>query len=149
MSGSAAIVHDSIDLSAVMRSVESPAQGAVVLFIGTVRDLNDGRAVTGMEYTAYESMALKEMSAIAAEAAEQHPGSLVRMVHRLGALDIGEPSVVIATSHPHRDSAYAASRYAIEHLKKRVPIWKREHYEDGTREWVDPSGRKGEPQEAR
>jgi molybdopterin synthase catalytic subunit len=149
MSGSAGIVHDVIDVSAVMRSVASAAQGAVVLFVGTVRDLNDGRPVTGMDYTAYESMALKEMNEIANEAAEKHPGALIRMVHRLGSLDVGEPSVVIATSHPHRDSAYAANRYAIEHLKKRVPIWKREHYADGTREWVDPSGKKGEPQEAR
>jgi len=149
MSGTSAIVHEPIDVTAVIRSVGSPAQGAVVLFVGTVRDLNDGRPVTGMEYTAYESMALKEMLAIAAEAVDKHPGSILRMVHRLGALEIGEPSVVIATSHPHRDSAYAANRYAIEHLKKRVPIWKREHYEDGTREWVDPSGRKSEPQEAR
>jgi molybdopterin synthase catalytic subunit len=143
-----AIVHSPIDVSAVLRAVESPAQGASVLFVGTVRDLNDGKAVSGMDYTAYESMAEREIGSIVTEAEERFPGSIIRMVHRVGALEIGEPSVVIAVSHPHRTSAYAASQYAIEQLKRRVPIWKREHYVDGTREWVDPTGVKAEPQEA-
>ncbi|HEY6220647.1 MAG TPA: molybdenum cofactor biosynthesis protein MoaE [Gemmatimonadaceae bacterium] len=149
MSQTVAIVHDLIDVDAIRRTVESAAQGATVLFVGTVRDLNDGRAVTGMDYTAYDAMAEKEMGAIAREATDKNPGTVIHMVHRLGYLEVGEPSVVIATSHPHRDAAYAANRYAIEQLKKRVPIWKREHYVDGTREWVDPSGAKGQPQETR
>jgi molybdopterin synthase catalytic subunit len=143
-----AIVHSPIDVTAVLRAVESPAQGASVLFVGTVRDVNDGKAVSGMDYTAYEAMAEREIGLIVNEAEERFPRIIMRMVHRVGALEIGEPSVVVAVSHPHRDSAYAASRYAIEQLKKRVPIWKREHYEDGTREWVDPTGMKAEPQEA-
>ena len=149
MSQTVAIVHDLIDVDAIRRSVESAAQGATVLFVGTVRDVNDERAVTGMDYTAYDAMAEKEMAAIAHEATEKHPRTIIHMVHRLGYLEVGEPSVVIATSNPHRDAAYLANRYAIEQLKKRVPIWKREHYVDGTREWVDPTGAKGQPQETR
>jgi molybdopterin synthase catalytic subunit len=104
--------------------------------VGTVRDLNDGKRVDGMDYTAYVAMAEREMMTIADEAADRFPGSFVVIVHRIGQLGLGEASVAIATSHQHRDPAYSASRYVIEQLKARVPIWKREHYVDGTRDWV-------------
>ena len=134
-----AIVTEPIDTAAILREVDSPAHGASILFVGTVREENDGRAVQGMDYSAYTAMAEREMAAIAGETAARFSGSFVVIVHRIGELAIGEASVAIATSHAHRDEAYGASRYAIEQLKARVPIWKREHYVDGTREWVDPT----------
>jgi len=134
-----AIVTEPIDTAGVLREVESAANGASILFVGTVREENDGKSVDSMDYTAYVAMAEREMAAIAGEAAEKFSGTFVVIVHRIGELAIGEASVAIATSHAHRDEAYSASRYAIEQLKKRVPIWKREHYVDGTREWVENS----------
>jgi molybdopterin synthase catalytic subunit len=140
----AAIVTEPIDTAAVLREVQSPAHGASILFVGSVREENDGKSVDGMDYTAYEAMAQREMASIAREAAENFSGTFVIIVHRIGELAIGEASVAVATSHAHRDEAYSASRYAIEQVKARVPIWKREHYADGTREWIDPTA-KGEP----
>jgi molybdopterin synthase catalytic subunit len=134
-----ALVDGPIDVTTLTHEVASASNGATVLFVGTVRDVNDGRPVTGMEYSAYKSMAEREMSDIVREASEQYGTSDVVVEHRLGALELGEASVAIAVGHPHRDGAYAASRYVIEQLKRRVPIWKLEHYVDGTREWVDPT----------
>ncbi|HTJ20948.1 MAG TPA: molybdenum cofactor biosynthesis protein MoaE [Gemmatimonadaceae bacterium] len=134
-----ALVDGPIDVTTLTHEVASTSNGATVLFVGTVRDVNDGRPVTGMEYSAYKSMAEREMSDIVREASEQYGTSDVVVEHRLGALELGEASVAIAVGHPHRDGAYAASRYVIEQLKRRVPIWKLEHYVDGTREWVDPT----------
>ncbi len=137
----AALVAGPIDVTALAREVASTSNGATVLFVGTVRDVNDGRPVTGMEYTAYKTMAEREMNDIVREASEQFATTDVVVEHRLGALELGEASVAIAVAHPHRGGAYAASRYVIEQLKQRVPIWKLEHYTDGTREWVDPTRR--------
>jgi len=134
-----ALVDRPIDVVALAAEVAIASNGATVLFIGTVRDVNDGRAVTGMEYSAYRGMAEREMADIVREAIEQFGTSDIVVEHRLGALELGEASVVIAVAHPHRGAAYAASRYVIEQLKRRVPIWKLEHYVDGTREWVDPT----------
>jgi len=137
----ASLVTEPIDTREVLREVESPGHGAAILFVGFVRDVNDGKPVHGIDYTAYEAMAEREMTAIATESAERYSGSFVVIVHRIGELSVGDASVAIATSHAHRDMAYSASRYAIEQVKARVPIWKREHYSDGTREWVDPTGK--------
>ena len=134
-----ALVDRPIDVTMLASEVARASNGATVLFIGTVRDVNDGRAVTGMEYTAYRGMAERELSDIVREASEQFDTTDVVVEHRLGALELGEASVVIAVAHPHRGAAYAASRYVIEQLKRRVPIWKLEHYVDGTRQWVDPT----------
>ena len=134
-----ALVHAPIDVARVLASVADPATGATTLFLGTVREENDGRAVTGIDYSGYEPMALREMNAIAAEAAARWPGARVALVHRLGTLALGEASVAIAVAHPRRVPAMDAQRYVIEELKRRVPIWKLEHYVDGTREWVDPT----------
>jgi molybdopterin synthase catalytic subunit len=131
-----AIVDVPIDVSALVAEVARHANGATLLFIGTVRDLNDGRSVSGMEYTAYRSMAEREMADIAREAVAQFGTSDIVVEHRIGVLELGDASVVIAVAHPHRGAAYEASRYVIEQLKQRVPIWKREAYVDGTREWV-------------
>ena len=139
MSTRVAIVTEPIDTAAVLREVESPTHGASILFVGTVRETNAGKSVSGMDYSAYTAMAEREMFGIATEAASKFSGSFVVIVHRVGALAVGEPSVAIATSHAHRDEAYSASRYVIEQLKKRVPIWKREHYVNGSRDWVHNS----------
>jgi molybdopterin synthase catalytic subunit len=136
----ASLVRTPIDPIALVRIVSSASNGAVILFLGAVRQLNDGRAVTGIDYAAYEAMALRELQAIVAEGAATFDTSDVALVHRLGELGVEEISVGIAVGHPHRDAAYALSRWIIEELKRRVPIWKREHYADGAREWVDPSG---------
>ena len=139
MTPRAELVHQPIDASALIRRVSRPANGAVLLFLGVVRDVNDGRAVTGIEYSAYESMAERELAAIASEAAERFGMSDIAIQHRVGQLALEEASVGIAVAHPHRGAAYDASRWAIEEIKRRVPVWKREHYADGTREWVDPT----------
>ena len=134
-----AIVTHPLDAAALTAEVASVANGATVVFVGTVRDVNDGRAVTGMEYTAYLPMAERELRLIVEEAAARFGTSDVVVEHRIGELGLGEASVVIAVAHPHRASAYDASRYVIEALKARVPIWKREWYVDGERAWVDPT----------
>ena len=135
-----AAVHDCpIDAAALLGEVSAAGNGAALLFVGTVRDVNDGRAVTGIEYSAYGAMARRELAAIAAEAAERFAAAHVVVEHRVGYLALGEASVAIAAGHPHRAPAFDAVRYVIEEIKRRVPIWKREHYADGTREWVDPT----------
>lgn len=131
-----AIVDSRIDVSALLARVASDSNGAAVLFIGTVRDVNDGRAVTGIEYSAYRSMAERELASIIAEAAERTGSTHIAAEHRLGELRIGECSVAVVAAHPHRGLAFDGARYVIEELKRRVPIWKREQYIDGTREWV-------------
>jgi molybdopterin synthase catalytic subunit len=134
------LVRDRIDPTALLRLVSGPANGAILLFLGVVREVNEGRAVTGIEYSAYEGMADRELGEIATEAARRFGVANIAIEHRLGELALEEASVGIAVAHPHRDEAYAASRWVIEELKRRVPIWKREQYADGTREWVDPGG---------
>ena len=134
-----ALVRTPIDVADLLGAVADHATGATTLFLGTVRDVNDGRAVTGIEYTAYEAMAARELRAIAEEAAARWAPARVAVVHRLGTLALGEASVAIAIAHPRRAPAMEAQRYVIEELKRRVPIWKLEHYVDGTREWVDPT----------
>ena len=133
-----------IDATSLIREVESPDRGAVSLFLGTVRNSNDGRSVDGIDYTAYDAMAVAEMNRIVFEAAERFPGVAIALEHRVGTLSVGDVSVGIASAHAHRGPALDANRYVIEELKRRVPIWKREHYLDGTSEWVDPTRRKVE-----
>jgi len=131
-----AIVDHPLDPAGLVAEVSAPSHGAVVLFVGTVRDVNDGRAVRGIEYTAYREMAERELAAIVAETGASFPDIRLVVEHRLGTLGLGEASIVIAVAHAHRAAAYDASRHVIEETKRRVPIWKREHYADGTREWV-------------
>lgn len=133
------LVREPIDANVLIRSVSHAANGAVLLFLGVVRDVNDGRAVIGIEYSAYEPMANRELDAIANGAVQRFEVTDVAIQHRLGALALEDASVGIAVAHPHRAAAYEASRWIIEEIKRRVPIWKREHYADGTRDWVDPT----------
>lgn len=110
--------------------------GALCLFVGVVRNENGGRAVRYLEYEAYEEMALGLLGELEAELRQRFPVSDVRLVHRLGRLEIGEASVVVAVSSPHRAEAFAACRHGIDALKARVPIWKKEFYADGSA-WID------------
>jgi molybdopterin synthase catalytic subunit len=138
------LVRRVIDPAALLRVVTAPDCGATSLFLGTVRDHDEEKAVHGIEYTAYEKMAGAELRRIVEEAAGLYPGVRLAVEHRLGELAIGDISVAIAVAHAHRTPALDAGRYVIEELKKRVPIWKREAFEDGTREWVDPVRREAE-----
>lgn len=134
-----AISDDVIDVESLLSEVERDSNGATVLFVGTVRDQNNGRPVTGIEYACYGPMATRELASICTEASERFATLDIVVEHRIGHLFVGEPSVVIAVGHARRAAAYEASRYIIEQIKRRVPIWKREEYTDGTREWVDPT----------
>ncbi len=133
-----ALVTRPIDAAALLREVASTAHGATALFLGTVRAVNEGREVSGIEYAAYAAMATAELERIAHEALTRFGVDALVVEHRTGALELGDVSVAIAAAHAHRSPALDATRYVIEELKKRVPIWKREHYADGTREWIDP-----------
>ena len=138
-----AIVDREIDLTALITEVRSDGVGAVSVFIGTVRDLSDGRSVAGLEYDSYRAMAESELSDITSEASERFEISSIVAEHRIGELSVGDISVVIASAHAHRSAAIECTRHVIEEIKKRVPIWKREQFVDGTREWVDPTVRTG------
>jgi molybdopterin synthase catalytic subunit len=132
-----AIVRDPIDISALLREVAATANGATVLFTGSVRELSEGRAVSGIEYDAYEAMAGEELARIVAEACERFTTFHIVAEHRIGSLALGEVSVAIAAGHPRRAAAFDAARYVIEEIKLRLPVWKQERFTDGTREWVD------------
>lgn len=133
-----------VDLASLIREVSADGRGAISVFLGTVRNSSEGRAVDGIDYSAYDAMAVAEMDRIAAEASERFPGVVVALEHRIVTLGVGDVSVAIACAHAHRGPALDANRYVIEELKRRVPIWKREHYLDGTSEWVDPVRRPAE-----
>jgi len=135
----ATLVERPIDPATLLQSVADAGVGAACLFLGTVRDLNDGRRVTGIEYAAYRPMAAQELQAIAAAAAEQFDTTALVVEHRIGTLAVGDISVAIAAAHPHRAQAFDAARFVIEEIKRRTPIWKRERYADGSQEWVDPT----------
>jgi len=132
----AAVTEQPIDAARLLADGVSPEDGAALLFWGVVRNENDGRPVAHLEYHAYAEMAEREMQRIAEEAVSRFGVSDVRVVHRVGLLAIGEASVAISVASPHRAEAYDASRYVIEELKKRVPVWKREGYTDGDSDWV-------------
>jgi molybdopterin synthase catalytic subunit len=134
-----AVGPDPIDSAEVLRRVGHREDGAALLFLGVVRDHADGRAVEGMRYDAYAEMAGEVLATIAGEAAGRLGTDRVAVVHRTGELAIGEVSVAIAVSSPHRAEAYDASRYVIEEIKKRLPVWKKEHYTDGDDAWVTGS----------
>ncbi len=131
-----AIAVDPIDSTEILGRVGESRDGAVLLFLGVVRDHADGRSVSGMRYEAYAEMAEPVLAEIAEEAAERIGSDRIAVVHRIGELEIGEVSVAIAVSSPHRDAAYTASRYVIEEIKKRLPVWKHEHYREGDSAWV-------------
>jgi molybdopterin synthase catalytic subunit len=131
------LVREPIDLAALQ--AVTPADGALCVFVGVVRDHNGGRQVLRLEYEAYEEMALPLMEKIAAAARDRWRITDVRIVHRLGRLEVGEASVAVGVASPHRREAFEACRYAIDTLKATVPIWKKEFYADGA-VWLEEPG---------
>ncbi len=128
-----------IGLDEAVAAVARPSAGGIATFLGVVRDVSEGRAVTRLEYQAYASMAVREMEAVAREIEAEVPGTVVCALHRTGSLEVGEVAVVCAASAKHRDEAFRACRLLIDRIKARVPIWKREHGPDGAAwvGWVD------------
>jgi molybdopterin synthase catalytic subunit len=130
------LVHARIDAKALVDHVRTGGDGAIVTFDGCVRNQSHGRRTLYLDYEAYESMALAKMGEIAAEVHAKFQIDRVAIAHRLGRLEIGETSVFIAVSAPHRAAAFEACRFAIDTLKRSVPIWKKEYFEDGA-VWAD------------
>ncbi len=128
-----------IEPAELLAAVRRDGDGGLALFVGVVRDENEGRRVTRLEYSAYIPMAEKEMDRIAAQIAAAHPGVAVDFRHRIGSLSIGDVAVAVAAAAPHRSEAFAACRAGIEAIKARVPIWKKEFGPDGG-SWVEPCG---------
>ncbi|HKB98651.1 MAG TPA: molybdenum cofactor biosynthesis protein MoaE [Terriglobales bacterium] len=134
--GEVRIVHERIDTETVVGRLKQPADGAAVIFDGVVRDNTRGRRTLYLDYEAYDAMALKRMESLAVEARSRFSVPAVSIVHRLGRLEIGETSVLIAVAAAHRGAAFEACRWIIDTLKKTVPIWKKEYFEDGA-VWAD------------
>lgn len=146
------ISHEPIDIQSVIDKVVDRNAGAIATFIGTVREITRGKKTLYLVYESYESMAVKKLEQIGAEIEERWEGAKVAITHRVGKLDISDLAVVIAVSTPHRAASFEASRYAIERIKEIVPIWKKEHWEDGEK-WIGDQLEKvpyptGKPEEA-
>jgi molybdopterin converting factor subunit 1 len=137
--GRCAVVHQPVDSLSVIEKVKRPEDGATVVFEGIVRNHTRGRRTLYLDYEAYENMALKQMDELAARALTQFQVRDVAIIHRLGRVEIGETSVLIVVASAHRAAAFDACRWLIDTLKNTVPIWKKEHFEDGA-VWAD-----GEP----
>ena len=133
------------DVVALARALSHASAGASVTFEGWVRDHNAGRAVRGLAYQAYAALAEAEGARILAEAMQQFPIVGARCVHRIGTLAIGDLAVWVGVSAAHREAAFAACRYIIDEVKKRVPIWKNEHYADGESGWLHPDNTEVDP----
>jgi molybdopterin synthase catalytic subunit len=132
------LTREPIDYHALTEQVRRGDCGAVVAFLGTVRDLTGDRVTVALDYEAYPGMAERKMAEIEADTRGRWPVGDIALVHRLGRLDVGEVSVAVAVSSPHRAQAFEACRHAIDRLKELVPIWKKENWADGTTEWVHP-----------
>jgi molybdopterin synthase catalytic subunit len=133
----ARVTRDPIEADHVLGRVGDDSDGAVVVFLGVVRDHNEGAAVTGVSYDAYEEMAGRVLSEIGREAAQRLGTDRLAVVHRIGDLAVGDVSVAIAASSPHRAEAFDAARYVIEEIKKRLPVWKKEHYVTAESRWLE------------
>jgi len=133
------LTHEPIDIASLVAQAQSPEAGAVLLFLGVSRQFTGDRETTKLIYDAYEEMAIKELKRLEASARERWPLTECLIVHRLGTVPLGEASVAIVVGSPHRKAAFAAGEWLIDTLKQSVPIWKQEHWTDGTTEWVHPS----------
>lgn len=129
------LVDQPIDIAEICSRMADPANGALVVFAGTVRNRHRGREVVKITYDAYRPMASDVMQRIVDEIENEAPDLQITIVHRLGEVPVGDSSVLIVTASPHRSAAYDASRLALERLKREVPIWKLEHYADGQASW--------------
>jgi molybdopterin synthase catalytic subunit len=132
------LTREPIDTSALIAGASRPEAGAVVLFLGTTREMTDGRRTVMLDYEAYDEMAEKQLAELEAEARRRWPLVECLIVHRLGRVPLAEASVAIVVSTPHRADAFAAGEWLIDSLKSDVPIWKQEHWAHGTSEWVHP-----------
>ena len=132
------LTTETIDYHALTEAVRSNNSGAVLLFLGTVREMTGDKQTDSLEYQAYPAMAKAKMSELIQEARDRWPIERAGIIHRFGHLDLGEISVAIAVSCPHRVDAFAAGRHLIDRLKQVVPIWKKENWHDGSTEWVHP-----------
>jgi molybdopterin synthase catalytic subunit len=132
----AELTHGAIDVGALLAAAAHPACGAVNLFLGTTRDHHDGRRVVRLEYEAYERMALDTLDGLERAARERFGLAHCAIVHRLGAVPLAEASVAVVASAPHRAAAFDAARWVMDELKRRAPIWKKEHYAEGDPAWV-------------
>jgi molybdopterin synthase catalytic subunit len=137
------LTREPIDYAALIEWVRCSHCGAVVVFLGTVRDLTGEQVTTALDYEAYPTMAEKKMAEIEADTRARWPIGEIVMIHRLGRLEVGEVSVGVAVSCPHRAEAFEACRHAIDRLKELVPIWKKENWADGQSEWVHPNAQPG------
>ena len=126
---------DPININNFINEGLTNSDGSELIFIGKVRDLSQNKKVLYINYDIYNEMAIKELNKIADEARSKHNLSRIIIIHRYGRVAVGESSILILVSSPHRDSSYSASRYIIDEIKKRVPIWKKEFYNDGS-EWI-------------
>ena len=133
------LTNSQIDVPSLLTHVQSPLAGAVVLFLGATRELTAGRRTESLDYECYPEMAERKLAELEATARQRWPLTESAIVHRLGHVPIGEASVAIAVSSPHRQAAFDAGQWLIDTLKQVVPIWKREHWADGTTEWVHPA----------
>lgn len=138
------LTHEVIDYQSLVERVRRNDCGGVVAFLGTVRDLTDARVTVALDYEAYPAMAEKKMTQIEEETRSRWPVGEIALEHRLGRLEVGEVSVAVAVSCPHRHQAFEACRFAIDRLKELVPIWKKENWADGSTEWVHPENQKPE-----
>ncbi len=132
------LTRDPIDYRELTEHVRSTHAGAVVTFLGTVREFTAGRQTVALDYEAYAPMARSELEKVAREATARWPLLAVAVEHRLGRLELGEISIAVAVSSPHRRDAFEAAQYIMDETKRRVPIWKRENWSDGRTEWVHP-----------
>ena len=139
------LTNQPIDYQQLTESVRDHAAGAAVLFLGTVREMTGELQTTALDYDAYPEMALAKMEEIASEARDKWNLTKIAIEHRLGHLELGEISIAVAVSSPHRGDSFEAGRYLIDELKIRVPIWKKENWADGTTEWVHPDGSPVDP----
>jgi molybdopterin synthase catalytic subunit len=133
-----ALTDKPIDPTALLAQASSNAAGAVVLFLGTTREITAGRRTESLNYECYPEMAEKKLAELEAEARRRWPLTGCAIVHRLGHLKLGEASIAIAVSSPHRQQAFEAGKWLIDTIKEVVPIWKQENWADGTSEWVHP-----------
>ena len=132
------LTNEPIDTASIIKHASHPEAGAVVLFLGTTRELTNGRRTVALDYEAYDTMARQKLAELEAEARGRWPVIECIVVHRLGRVPPAEASVAIAVSTPHRADAFAAGQWLIDSLKHDVPIWKREQWADGATEWVHP-----------
>lgn len=133
------ITKDVIDTDRVLASIRSDQSGASVLFVGTTRQFTGDKETLKLDYECYQEMAIKKMQQIHDQAMSRWPVEKCSIVHRVGTVEIGESSIAVAVSTPHRSAGFEAAQWLVDELKKQVPIWKREFWADGSQQWVHPN----------